>query len=356
MAKKDQYRIDSHKLIYHPRRVSDYLEGKTIAPIYMEISPSGTCNHRCVFCSVDFMKYKKIFLDTGVLKQRLTELGTLGVKSIMYAGEGEPFLHRDFTDIVVHTAASGIDVAITTNGVLIDQDDLPALLESTKWIKVSCNAGTPDTYASIHRTKATDFNRVIDNLRAAVEVKKKHGLGCTLGVQILLLDDNHHEVEKLAGTAKSTGVDYLVVKPYTHHRMNRHNIEIAYKEYEALGKKLDEMNSDTFQVIFRAQAMKNWDAGERAYQSCLALPFWSYIDASGNVWGCSAHLKDERFLYGNIFENKFDDIWKGEKREQSMKWFANSFDIKACKLNCRMDKINAYLWELSNPQEHVNFI
>jgi len=92
---EDKFKIDSHKLIYHVRRVASWLNGEQISPIYMEISPTGSCNHKCIFCSVDFMGFKKRFLDTKIIKKTIAELGCYGLKSIMFAGEGEPFLHRD---------------------------------------------------------------------------------------------------------------------------------------------------------------------------------------------------------------------------------------------------------------------
>ncbi len=102
--------------------------------------------------------------------------------------------------------------------------------------------------------------------------------------------------------------------------------------------------------------MKKWDENVRGYSRCLALPFWSYIDAGGHVWGCSVYLGDERFLYGNIYENSFQEIWKGKKRADSLGWVEKKFDSSHCRVNCRMDEINCYLWRLRNPVEHVNFI
>jgi hypothetical protein len=32
------------------------------------------------------------------------------------------------------------------------------------------------------------------------------------------------------------------------------------------------------------------------------------------------------------------------------------FDINECRLNCRMNSINSYLWDLLHPPDHVNFI
>ena len=262
----------------------------------------------------------------------------------MYAGEGEPFLHRGLADIIGHTHDCGIDVAVTTNGVLMTPDVATRILGATRWIKVSCNAGSAKTYARIHQTAARDFDRVIGHLTAAVAIRQAHGHRCTLGLQLLLLPENAAEVETLAETARDIGLDYLVVKPYTHHSRNRHRLEIHYQEFASLAESLSRYDSDTFKVIFRAHTMQKWDAGHRSYQRCLALPFWSYIDAGGNVWGCSAHLGDERFKLGNIQDQTFQAIWEGTARRQLLAWVQSALDLGTCKLNCRMDEINRYLW------------
>ncbi len=354
---EDKFKIDSHKLIYHVKRVASWLDGQLISPVYMEISPGGTCNHRCIFCSVDFMGFKKRFLDTDILMKRISELGEYGLKSIMFAGEGEPFLHRDLPQIIVHAKNSGIDVAVTSNGVLMRPEVTDIILDSVEWIKISINAGSAQTYAAIHRTGEKDFEKVLSNIEYAVEKRQSSACRCTLGMQILLIDENSHEVELLAQRAKNMGVDYLVVKPYTHHYRNSHEFDIRYQDFRELEETLAQYNSDDFQVIFRARAMKKWDDRKRYYNRCRALPFWSYIDSGGNVWGCSAHLLDERFNYGSIYDTSFREIWEGPERAENLKLMASDdFDIRSCKMNCRMDEVNRYLDELKNPPDHVNFI
>ena len=71
----DKYGIESHKLAYHPQRVSAILEAgddweksKKIYPIYMELSPIGACNHRCTFCAVDYLGYNPVKLDFYIMK------------------------------------------------------------------------------------------------------------------------------------------------------------------------------------------------------------------------------------------------------------------------------------------------
>jgi len=354
----DKYRIDSHKLMYHVDRVDDWMEGKNIYPIYMEIAPSGSCNHRCTYCALDFMEYQPRFLETKLLKKRIAELGRLGVKSILYAGEGEPLLHKDMAGIANHTRRAGIDVAMATNGVFLKNEFVDKALGSITWIRISINGATKETYSKIHRCNPADFDKVIQNLRYAAKVTREKKFKCTLGVQLLLLPENWHEAVPLARLAKNIGMDYLVIKPYSQHpfSITTKYKNIKYGRYLPLAKELEKFNDKNFNVIFRLHTMQKWDEAKHPYRHCLALPFWAYIDSCGNVWGCSVYLSDERFNFGNIYEHTFKEIWEGKKRLELTRWAKEKMDTGQCRVNCRMDEINRYLWELKNPPAHVNFI
>jgi MoaA/NifB/PqqE/SkfB family radical SAM enzyme len=354
----DPYRIDGQKLSYHLQRVADWQAGKLVYPIYIEVSPAGACNHRCTFCGLDFMGYKKSNLDTAMLRRTLDEWGRLGVKSVMYAGEGEPLLHPDIADITAHGRAAGIDQAFTTNGVFLTPELAERLLPATTWIKVSFNGGTPATYSAIHRAKESDFTRVLDNLAAAVALRRRHGWTCTLGLQMILLPENAGEVEILARRARDLGVDYLVVKPYSQHPQSRTRqyAEVRYAEHQALAERLAALCTPDFNVVFRAETMRKWDQGGHPYHRCLALPFWSYVDASANVWGCSMYMGDERFRFGNLMKESFQQIWEGERRRAGMAYVDGQLDASGCRVNCRLDAVNRYLHDLRAPPAHLNFI
>jgi len=128
------------------------------------------------------MEYQPRFLDKEMLMDRLSEMSSLGLKSIMYAGEGEPLLHKDIGEIINYTKKVGIDVAITTNGVLLKENLIESTIENITWIKVSINGATKETYAKIHRTNPDNFDRVIKNMSYAVKIRSDRGYRCTLGM------------------------------------------------------------------------------------------------------------------------------------------------------------------------------
>ncbi|MFA5161608.1 MAG: radical SAM/SPASM domain-containing protein [Elusimicrobiales bacterium] len=352
------YGIDSHKLAFHPERVAAWRAGKDIFPIYAEISPSGACNHRCVYCALDFMEYKPRMIDADILKKRLSEMGRLGLKSAMFAGEGEPFLHPRMAEITEHCVKSGVDAAFTTNAVPLRRDITERILPVTSWIKASVNGGTAKTYAAIHRTKPEDFEKAFSNMAYAAELKRRRGYRCALGMQMILLPENEGEAVLLAKKAKAAGMNYLVIKPYSQHPQSRTRryADVKYSGGQKLAAALEKIASAEFSVIFRSRAMEKWDAAEKPYCRCLALPFWTYIDSGGNVWGCSMFLGKKEFYYGNINESSFSKIWKGAERKKSLAYAAGKLDARHCRVNCRMDEINRYLWNLKTPPEHVNFI
>jgi len=275
-------------------------------------------------------------LDADLWADRIWEMGLLGVKSVMMAGEGEPLLHKRINDMVRSTVKAGVDVAFTTNGVLLDK----LTLEGVSWVKVSLNAGRKETYARVHRTKEKDWDAVWSAIRDAVKRKGD----CTLGVQMVCLPENAGEEKELQALCDDAGVDYLVFKPYSQHKMS---ITRQYEGYKPIAL------PESKRTVIREEAIKT---ETHTYEKCNATPFfWAYIMATGDVYSCSAYLLDDRFRLGNINDLSFQQIWEGERRKANTEYVRQTLDIKECRVNCRMDKANKYLWGFEH-QEHISFV
>ncbi len=357
MVTVDKFKIDAHKLMYHIPRVFRWLQDKNIYPIYAEIGLYGGCNQRCIFCALDYLKYQPNVLDYLSLKKFITEAAKRGIKSIMYAGEGEPLLHPKIADIVQVTKKNGIDVALTSNAVMLSENLAKRCLPYLSWFRASINAGRAETYSKIHKVRKQDFYTVLKNLERAAKIKNKKKYHCSIGAQFLLIPQNLSEVLILARQIKGIGLDYLIIKPYSRHPASNNRIDAAfkYKDTFHLEKELAEYSDDRFRIIFRRHAMEK--IGQPTpYKYCLGVSFATFITARGDVYPCNRFFGNKDFIFGNICNNNFRDIWLSKRRKRIMAFMRRELTTEKCRKICRLDEINRYLWELKNPIEHVNFI
>ncbi len=351
----DKIRMDSHKLIYHPKEVARWKDGENIYPIEMEVGLTNACNHRCIFCAVDYTGYKPTMLKADILLPNLGDMACKGLKSVIYAGEGEPLLNQEAVEIINQTKGYGIDAAMSTNGVLLTKEASKECLKSLTWIRFSTAGIRETTYNQIQRGKPGDLQKVLVNMEDAVKVKQDQKAETTIGVQLLLLPENKDEIVEMAKELKKIGVDYFTVKPYSKHPQSGNVIEIDYQELLGLEEELKQVAEENFSIYFRAHAMQKLSC-KRSYQHCYALPFMVYLDAKGNLWPCIVFMGKDSLSYGNINEERFVQIWEGERRKRLIGYF-NQMDLeKNCRELCRLDEMNKYLDELLHPGSHVNFI
>lgn len=356
----DKYHIDTHKLYWHLDRVVEWQEKRIIPPIYIEISPVSYCNHKCIFCGIDFAMQKNVKLDRDTFCKRIKEMGELGVRSIMYAGEGEPLLHKDLPEFIEITKKSNIDVSMTTNGTTGNYELWKEILPYLSWIKFSVDAGTPEIYADVHKVPEKFFNKTLNSINEAVKVKNDYGLDVTIGVQFIIIEENIEDIEKAIKLFSQTGINYLVLKPYSFHpqMLNKKNIIYTEETLNFIGNIVSRYKSKTkMDIIFRKNALKKYMEAIKDYNHCYALPFWGYISSKGDFYTCSVFIGDENFKAGNIYEEDMKTIILGEKRKKSIIYGEKDLIIEdRCRLNCRMARVNEFLECLNNKPDHINFI
>ncbi len=356
----EDYRIDSHKLIFHPEKVVDWLNHKIIYPINAEVGIAGACNHRCIFCSVDYMGYQPNFLPKETVHERFTEMHEKGLKSVLFAGNGEPLLNKEAAEIINDTKRIGIDTALSTNGVLFTKEIALECMEALSWIRFSTSAGTEDTYKRIHQGNDGDLDKVFTNIDHAVQIKHKYHLKTVLGVQIVMIPENIHEVVLLAKKVKELGVDQFSVKSFGWQPLSESKLKQEvdrtsyYENREDMIRQLEELNDEKFRAVYRLNRVSKPKEGKN-YTECYAMPFHTNIDANGDVWPCCILIGVKDMCFGNIYKSKFEELWLGEQRKQVMQKLKD-LKLSECTPECRLDDMNRYLHELKHPNAHVNFI
>ena len=341
--------FDTTKLVYHPKRVLDWLNGERVYPIYGEISLTSACNHRCKFCGPRFyLNYKSVYIDTNTIKATIKDMSETGVKAIMFGGEGEPLLHKNCVEIIKYTKECGIDVGLTTNGILFKGKILDELLPILSWVKFSVDSGDYKIYASLHGTKELDFKILLDNISKSSFIKRLRKYDVLIEVQSILFEDNIESLPSLAKLLKEFKVDYFIVKPYSKH-IKSYDDSLKHPTEEQVGVLLKEMEKYKryFKFIYRTNAFSTVDE-KKPYDKCYGQDFIFYLDTLGNIYSCINYIGDDNFCYGNIYKRKFNEIWLNKKEITP--------NITDCRTICRLDLCNRYLYNLKNKPKHINFI
>jgi len=345
---------DSHKLIYHPDRVTEWLKTGDCCPIYVEIGLTNLCNHRCIFCALDWLEKKPVFIDADLLMKRLKEMKEQGVKSVMFAGEGEPLLHPRAADIIEFAHIVGLDISISTNGVLMNAKMAERILPYLSWIRFSVDAASSVSHLLIHRGKESDFETIVQNIRSAGKIKKQNHLPVTIGVQLLIIPENLNDIVSFTRLFAESGVDNVQIKPYSQHPLSKNRFFIDPKLLIRIENEVLSYERDDFQVIFRIGTIDRL-LEDRNYDKCHGLSFYALIEADGSVIPCNLFHENQEYTYGNIMENSFSDVWGGLSRQKVIVRLHEE-GVHNCREVCRLDPANHYLHALKHPHPHVNFI
>lgn len=136
---------------------------------YLRISVTDRCNERCVYCMPaegvpskpheDILRYEEI-------EKIVRAAVPLGVTSVRLTG-GEPLVRKDIVELAASLAAvPGVeDLALTTNGLLLDKLARPLRQAGVKRINISLDTLRPDRYREI--TRSGDLDRALAGIEAA---------------------------------------------------------------------------------------------------------------------------------------------------------------------------------------------
>jgi MoaA/NifB/PqqE/SkfB family radical SAM enzyme len=361
----DKFRMDGHKLYWHLDRVQDWLQGRRIAPIHIDVGLSKGCNIRCEYCFGALQGNlgaagAEIFFPREALLDYVKEAAQLGVRSLAFIGEAEPLINPHVYDAIRAGRQAGLDLALGTNGILLDTAEKGAqALSQLSWIRFNISAASDAAYRRVHGS--TQFQTAIENIGFCVATKKQKGLPVTVGLQMVLTPSNVDQVVPLAKLGRELGVDYLVVKQCSDTVANDLGVFQKLGEYAGYAdvlKAAEGLGTDGYAVIVKWLKIAN--RGGRNYARCLGAPFLLYSSGDGKLYPCGMCFDprlgmEEEYRMGDLTRQSFREILHSQRYWEVVEKVSR-IDVSRCYSNCRTHAINEFAWMLKHPPEHVNFI
>ena len=348
-----------NKVLYHPKRLAQWLETGDTIPINVKIDLTNVCNHNCPGCTgFGLIPISEVFgdkQDFDSLYKTMEQLKDFGVKGINFTGGGEPTLYKRFADITRHAYELGLEIGLISNGSFFQRLPMEEILEMFLWVRISLDGFDEESHKRTHGSKAR-FARTIENMNRLAKIKKEQNLDVTLGAAYLTnqFADLDRNCYKFVEIVKDTGFDYAQVRPSFGHFFDYDAIKI--EEWKEMFKKLRSYETDSFKVFSNEKKYEKIFAGntDRTYTSCHSQSFKSTaITATGDVYVCCTLSGIPSGYIGNINKQTFEEIWNGETRKKMLK----NLDVSKCPKLCIGDELNEFLESYSkNEPMHKNFL
>jgi MoaA/NifB/PqqE/SkfB family radical SAM enzyme len=370
LPEHSQLILDGTKIAWHEDRVQAWERGERVAPITIDMALTRTCNYGCHFCYAMLQENDRKTINQKVMFDFLEDCAEMGVKGISLVSDGESTISPVFVDAVVRGSELGLSMATGTNGFVLNKRKLEEILPHMTYLRVNISAGEAARYAEIMGVKEHWFDRVCQNIRDMVAIKKRDNLPVTIGLQMVLMPEYADQILPLARLGKELRPDYLVIKHCSDDEDG--SLGVDYSGYEAMYDLLREaeaLSDDEYKVVVKWSKIA--DGHSRSYQRCYGPPFMIQISGSGLVAPCGMLFNEryKKFHIGNICETRFKDIWASDQYWDVMNYLASpDFNAQTmCGTLCLQHKVNETLdahmkgkIKLQTPQgsppQHLSFI
>jgi radical SAM protein with 4Fe4S-binding SPASM domain len=269
------------------------------------------------------------------------------VKAVYFSGGGEPTIYPHISKYVEMLYNNGVEVALLTNGTLLEQVGIIDIAYMFNYIAVSVPAVTRENFSYI-----TGSNNLDKVLNCADIIKSMHrDKSPIIGARVVLTSIIYKETEKILSVLKDKNYDYVlfkIVRDYEDRGLGikEDQMEILKKIIESIGP-LDNKFTNLDRIFdYKIQKLN--------HDKCIIneMGILANVNADGKVYPNIVEIGQENFCIGNLYDASLEKMWHGRihdrvKEESHKKWSS-----KECK-NCRSIAYNNIIYELLDKMPSV---
>jgi MoaA/NifB/PqqE/SkfB family radical SAM enzyme len=172
-----------------------------MAVTFAQIEPTTRCNYTCGFCVGRHLAQGDLAWDD--FAAFLTAHPALA--HVELQGEGEPLLHPRSFDMIAACKARGMRVSMISNGSLLGNTNIAALLGSgLDTLHISLETRDPARFQAIRGGR---WDKVEAGLRRLVQARGSAGYGPRIGLAVTVLRDTLDAFEPILALYHELGLD-----------------------------------------------------------------------------------------------------------------------------------------------------
>jgi len=237
----------------------------------------------------------------------------MGTRGVTLTGEGEPFLHPRFFDIVSAAKAEDFMVTVTTNGALLDRNAILALIDSRLDIlKVSFWASSTEDYQQhLPAANPEHLEKAVNGLKLAKRLKAEQKSSLpSVWLHHPINRYNFSTIEAMVDLLCATGSEGLSVAPLIPWPQELARFSLSRDQEAALQISLINIKKRLKGLSITHNidcALLSYQIGEKVWDRLPCYIAWlhTYIKVDGTVLPCCTC----ELPLGNLQEGSFKEIW-----------------------------------------------
>lgn len=339
-----------HKVAWHIDSIEALRRGALPVPVHVQLVLSDLCNQDCSFCAYRMSSglSRELFgtaethnpnrkIATEKAREIIRDCAALGVKAIQFTGGGEPTVHKDHEELFSLAQNLGMQTALVTNGVKLKATD--AFLRMT-WIRVSVDAGTAETYASVRGVSDAHWSKAWQNIETVASAYRG-----TLGIGFVVTPQNKREIAAAAKLAKQAGAANLRIGAVfsTEGEAYYGDSVAEIREQIAEARQLSAAGFEVIDMFDRR--MTDLHDGSPEDPFCGYQHFTTYIGADLNVYRCCNTAYTKAGTIGSLKGARLADVLASH----------GPFDARQCRY-CQFNGQNKAINALIREPTHSAFV
>jgi len=294
------------------------------APVNVTWEMTLKCNLRCEHCLSASGKKAQQELSFAECCRTIDRLAAMKVFQVNIGG-GEPFIRKDFLDLLTYAHDKGVVTCVSTNGTLIDPD-LAAHLAGLKmlYLQISLDGATAEVNDRI-RGKGT-YAKIL----AAAECLASNRMSFSINTVLTRL--NYPQLDDLRKLAGGYGAELRVsrFRPSGRGKESRKNLAPNADQLEWFAEWL--ARHDLVRTGDSFFCLTSENRRRKGLDMCGAAKMTCCISPTGNVYPC-AFLQESPFLAGNVRSSDFQEMWDHSPVFERLR----NLDITACRACSRFE-------------------
>ncbi len=287
-------------------------------PWAVSTEPTTHCNLKCPECPTGMRNLNREggSMTVSMFGEILKKMGHHLMYITLYF-QGEPFLNKDFIEMIRMAKKKKIFVSTSTNGHFLDGNTSKEIVESGLDRLIISLDGTDQSTYEKYRIGG-NLMTVIAGIEEIVAWKKKLGKKFPIvEIQFLVLGTNEHQISSIHELASRLKVDKLTLKTAQLYSPDNNPFLTSVSGYSRYS--VDPSGTTGIKSTLPNYCHRMWHA--------------PVITWDGKIIPCCFD-KDAAYVLGSIQENDFKSTWKSDHYKSfRKKIFHNRKEIPIC-CNC----------------------